>query len=179
MTVLLPFIAIALLALTEFFLARAWTAAYYRYGLPLFRLRLEGLRLGPDVEGRLASVADEKASLIIHERLSEGEIAFREKGRSSPTFRYVPVFHGLIRYNAEEGSTYVIAWMNYWSLAAAGFLAWMFFEAPRFRRPWELVFWFALIFGGMILIGVLRYRQVAKALRATAVQTTAPSSPAR
>jgi type IV secretory pathway TrbD component len=165
MSVLLPFIAIGVLALVEFFVARAWVPAYFRYGLPLFRMRVHGVRLDAQAEERLGGVADQRASLILFRRLSESEIAFREKGRSSPSFRYMPILHGLLRYAPDEGATYVIGWVNAFALAATGFMGYLFFSASRWRRPWELTVWFTLIFGVMYGIGVWRYRMVAKSLR--------------
>jgi type IV secretory pathway TrbD component len=166
MSVLFPFIAIGVLALVEFFVARAWVPAYFRYGLPLFRMRVHGVRLDASAEERLGGVADQRASLILFRRLSESEIAFREKGRSAPSFRYMPILHGLLRYAPEEGATYVIGWVNGFALAATGFMGYLFFSASRWRRPWELTVWFALVFGVMYGIGVWRYRMVAKSLRA-------------
>ena len=179
LTILGPFIAIFLLALVDFLLARSWARAYFTIGIPIFRMRLPGVRLGADVEQRLATVAERNASLIVYERLSESEIAFREKGRASVTFRYTPVFHGLLRYIPEEGATYVIGWINLFALAAIGVFAWIWFEAPSFRKPNDLLVWFTLIFGTMYAIGVWRYRMVAKALRATTAETAPQSSAAR
>jgi hypothetical protein len=164
MSVLLPFIAIAVIAIVEFFLARSWMPAYFRYGLPLFRMRVHGVRLDPQAEARLVGVAEQRASRIVFRRLSESEIAFREKGRSAPSFRYTPILHGLLRYVPEEGATYVIGWANLFFLAAAGVMGYIFFSSWRWRRPWELTFWFLLIFGAMYGIGVWRYRMVGKSL---------------
>ena len=177
MKVFWPFLAVAAVALVEFFVARAWTAAYFRFGLPLLRMRLPGVRLEPTTEGRLMAVADRNASLIVYERLSESEIAFREKGRASVTFRYLPVLHGLVRYSPEEGATYVIGWMNYWALAAVGLYTYIFLSAPRYRRPWDLLAMFTFIFGVMVAIGIWRYRMVGKALRNG--ETAPQSSPAQ
>ena len=171
-TVLLPFIAIGVLALAEFFIARAWTPAYFRYGLPLFRMRVHGVRLDPAAEERIGKVADQRASMIVFQRLSESEIAFREKGRSAPSFRYTPILHGLLRYVPEEGATYVIGWANLFFLAAAGVMGYIFFSASRWHRPWELTFWFLFIFGIMYGIGVWRYRMVAKSLVKATVQSS-------
>jgi type IV secretory pathway TrbD component len=166
-TVLLPFIALGVLAVAEYFVARAWLPAYFRYGLPAFRTRVHGVRLDAQAEERIGRVADQRASLIVFQRLSESEIAFREKGRSSVSFRYTPILHGLLRYVPEEGATYVIGWLNLFALAATGFMGYIFFSASRWQRPWELTVWFALIFGVMYGIGVWRYRMVAKSLQAT------------
>lgn len=164
-TVLGPFLAIAVLALVEYFVARAWMPAYFRHGLPLFRMRVHGVRLDADAEARLSGVADQRASLIVFQRLSESEIAFREKGRSAPSFRYTPILHGLLRYVPEEGATYVIGWLNLFAVAAIGFMGYLFFSSSRWDRPWELTAWFLLIFGAMYGIGVYRYRMVAKSLQ--------------
>src|SRR5688500_7723843 len=102
MSVLLPFVAIAVIAVVEFFLTRAWLPAYFRHGLPLFRMRVHGVRLDARAEARVGTVAEQRASLIVFQRLSESEIAFREKGRSAPSFRYMPILHGLLRYVPEE-----------------------------------------------------------------------------
>lgn len=163
--VLLPFIAIGVLALAEYFVARAWMPAYFRYGLPFFRVRLHGVRLDAGAEQRLETVAERRASLIVFRRLSESEIAFREKGGSAPSFRYTPILHGLLRYVPEEGATYVIGWLNFFAAAAIGLMAYIFFSSSRWHRPWELLVSFTLIFGTMYGIGIWRYRMVAKALR--------------
>jgi len=179
MSVLWPFIAIAMLALLEFLLARTWARAYFTIGLPIFRMRLEGIRLGADAEQRLATVADRNSSLIVYQRLSESEIAFREKGRAAATFRYIPLFRGLLRYAPEEGATYIIGWMNYFALAFVGFWVYLYVTAPRYRKPTEPMVWFALVLGVMYFIGAWRYRMVAKALRATSAAAAPQSSPAQ
>ena len=164
-SVLLPFIAIGVLAVVEYLVARAWVPAYFRYGLPFFRARLHGVRLDAGNERQLDSVAEHRASKIVFRRLSESEIAFRESGRSAPSFRYTPILHGLLRYAPEEGATYVIGWVNLFAAAAIGLMAYIFFSSSRWNRPWELTVWFALIFGVMYGIGVWRYRMVANSLR--------------
>jgi len=179
MSVLYPFIAIGVLAVVEYFIARSWARAYFSYGLPLFRMRLPGVRLDADAETRLAKVAERNASLIVYQRLSESEIAFREKGRSSPTFRYTPILHGLVRYVPEEGATYVIGWLNFFAMAAIGFMAWLLITSPHYRKPWEPMIWFTAIFGVMYGIGVWRYRMVAKSLKVTSEGTSPQSLPAR
>jgi len=171
--VLFPFIAFGVLVLAEYLVARAWVRGYYRFGLPVLRVRLEGVRLEADVENRLATVANRNASVIVYQRLSDSEIAFREKGNASVTFRYTPVLHGLIRYVPEEGATYVIGWINLFAVLATSFILWVFFTSPRYHRPWELTIMFLAIFGVMYGIGVWRYRMVAKSLR----PTSAPALP--
>jgi len=165
--VLWPFIAFGLLVLVEVLAARAWVRGYYRFGLPVFRVRVEGVRLEADVENRLAAVANRNASVIVFQRLSDSEIAFREKGNANVAFRYMPVLHGLIRYVPEEGATYVIGWINAFAVVATAFIGWLFFTSSRYRRPWELTIWFLVILGVMYGIGVWRYRMVAKSLRPT------------
>lgn len=167
MSVLYPFIAFGVLVLVEYLVARAWVRGYYRFGLPVFRVRLEGVRFGADVEERLGTVANRNASVIAWQRLSDSEIAFREKGNANVAFRYTPILHGLIRYVPEEGATYVIGWINAFAVVAISFIAWLFFTSSRYHRPWELTIWFLAIFGVMYGIGVWRYRMVAKSLRPT------------
>jgi hypothetical protein len=179
MSVLWPFIAIGVVALIEFFVARSWAAGYVRFGLPLLRVRLAGIRLGADAEQRLATVAERNASLIVYQRLSESEIAFREKGRASVTFRYTPVMHGLLRYSPEEGATYVIGWINYWALAVVAMVVYIVASAPHYAKPWAFTMYAALIFGIMYAIGVWRYRMVAKALCVTSGAASPQSLPAR
>jgi hypothetical protein len=179
MKVLWPFAAIGVLAILEFFVARAWMRVYYRIGLPLFRMRLPNVRLGADAEQRLATTADHRVSRIAFERLDESAIAFRERGSAAPNFRYLPPFHGLVRYAPEEGATYVIGWANYWFLAACALMGSIFFSASKYHRPWDLLAFFVLLFGTMVAIAVWRYRMVAKALRATTAETSPQSLPAR
>jgi len=165
--VLLPFIAFGVLVVAEYLIARAWVSGYYRFGLPVFRVRMPGVRLEADVENRLATVASRNASLIVFQRLSDSEIAFREKGNANVAFRYTPVLHGLIRYVPEEGATYVIGWINAFAVVATAFIGWLFFTSSRYNRPWELTIWFLVILGLMYAIGVWRYRMVVKSLRPT------------
>jgi hypothetical protein len=179
MSVLWPFIAIGVLALADFLLARSWSRVYFTFGLPIFRMRLDGVRLGPDAEQRLATVAERNASLILFQRLSESEIALREKGRANVSFRYMPVMHGLLRYAPEEGATYVIGWINLWALAIVAFFTYLFIDAPHYRKPIELTLWAAAIYGVMYAIGVWRFRMVAKALRVTDAGTSPQSLPVR
>ena len=176
MSILWPFLTVVVLAVIDWLLARSWSRLYFTIGLPIFRMRLPNVRLGPDVEQRLATVADRNASLIVHERLSESEIALREKGRSSVTFRYLPLFHGLLRYKPEEGATYVIGWINFWALAFLALYVYIFVSAPRYRKPWDLMVMFTLIYGTMYAIGFWRYRTVAKALQSTSSVETSPQS---
>lgn len=177
MKVFWPFLAIGVTAILEFVAARSWARLYYLIGLPLLRVRLPNVRLGSDAEQRLAATSDHRVSRITFQRLSESAIAFREKGSASPTFRYLPVFHGLVRYAPEEGATYVIGWANYWFLGAIALMAYIFFSASKYHRPWDLLAFFVLIFGTMIAIAVWRYRMVAKALRATSGEPSPQSLP--
>lgn len=179
LSVLWPFLAFAVLMVIDFLLARSWSRPYFTLGIPIFRMRLPNVRLGADAEQRLAATAEHRVSALVFERLSESEIAFREKGRSSVTFRYLPLTHGLLRYQPEEGATYVIGWINYWALAMLAIFVSIYASAPRYRKPIELMVWFALLYAVMYAIGVWRYRMVAKALRATDVETAPHSSPAR
>jgi len=179
MSVLWPFIAIGVLALADFLLARSWSRVYFTFGLPVFRMRLDGIRLGADAEQRLAPAADRNASLIVFQRLSESEIAFREKGRASVTFRYMPIMHGLLRYAPEEGATYVIGWINFYALGILAFLVYLYATSPHYRKPVEFMLWAALIYGLMYAIGVWRYRMVAKALRVKDAGTSPQSLPVR
>jgi hypothetical protein len=179
MKVFWPFLAIGVLAVIEFFAARAWARVYYLIGLPLLRMRLPNVRLGPDAEQRLATTADHRVSRIAFERLSESAIAFRERGNASVSFRYLPPFHGLVRYAPEEGATYVIGWANYWFLAACALMGYIFFSSSKYHRPWDLTAFFFLIFGTQVAIGVWRYRMVAKALRATSGEPSPQSLPAQ
>ncbi len=94
-------------------------------------------------------------------------------------FRYLPLFHGLLRYKPEEGATYVIGLINYWAAWMIGLFLYIYAKAPSFRKPYDLMVWFALIYGTMYAIGVWRYRMVAKAMRATSGETVPQSSSAR
>lgn len=173
--VLYPFIAFGVLVVVEYLVARAWVRGYYRFGLPVLRMRLEGVRLEAGVENKLATVANRNASVIVYQRLSDSEIAFRERGNANVAFRYTPVLHGLIRYVPEEGATYVIGWINAFAVVAVSFVAWLFFTSSRYNRPWELTIWFLAIFGIMYAIGVWRYRMVAKSLRPGIASASPPS----
>ena len=162
-TDLLPFLTIVAVAIVEYFVARAWTPAYFRYGLPLFRKRVEGVRLDRETEARVVDVADKEESLIDFQRLSESEIAFREQGHVviPRLFYYSPVIHGLLRYVPEEGATYVIGWLNFFVLAAFGAVGYIFFYGTRLRKPWAPLV-VLLLFGVLYAIGVWRYRMIAK-----------------
>jgi hypothetical protein len=175
----LRFVAIGVFALVDFLLMRSWSRAYFTFGLPVFRMRLPNVRLGADAEQRLATTAEHRVSVITHQRLSESEIAFREKGNGSVHFRYLPLFHGLLRYKPEEGATYVIGWINYYALWVVGLFVYIYAKAPSFRKPYDLMIFFVLLYGTMYAIGVWRYRMVAKAMRATSGETAPQSSPAR
>ncbi|HJQ39772.1 MAG TPA: hypothetical protein VKB93_21720 [Thermoanaerobaculia bacterium] len=179
MSILWPFVAIVVLALVDFLLMRSWSRAYFTIGLPIFRMRLPNTRLGADAEQRLATTAVHRASVITYQRLSESEIAFREKGNASVSFRYLPLFHGLLRHKPEEGATYVIGWINLWAAWMIGLFIYIYASAPSFRKPYDLMIFFALIYGTMYAIGVWRYRMVAKAMRATSGETAPQSSSVR
>jgi hypothetical protein len=179
LSVLWPFLVFAALVILDFALARSWSRAYFTLGLPIFRMRLPNVRLGADAEQRLATTAEHRVSQIVYQRLSESEIAFREKGRASVTFRYLPLTHGLLRYEPAEGATYVIGWINYWALTMLAVFVYIYVSAPHYRKPVELMVWFALIYGVMYAIGVWRYRMVAKAMRATSGETAPQSWPAQ
>jgi hypothetical protein len=179
MKVFWPFLAIGLVGVIEYFVSRSFVRIYYLIGLPFLRMRLPNVRLGADAEQRLVTTSDHRVSRITFQRLSESAIAFREKGSASVSFRYLPVFHGLVRYAPEEGATYVIGWANYWLLGAIALMSYIFFSASKYHRPWDLLGFFVLIFGTMTAIAVWRYRMVAKALRATSGETSPQSLPAR
>ena len=115
----LAFVALVVLALIELVLSGSFSRPYFRFGIPIFIVRLPARERGlPDFEERLESeFSSGLTPPLVFRRFSPTEVGFRERAFGWRVFSYTPVMHGLIRLAPSEGTVYVIGWLNWFTAA--------------------------------------------------------------
>src|SRR5215470_2839266 len=107
---------------TDVILSWTWNPSYFRFGIPVFRARVD-FRHG---DRDLVNLLSPKCRLgflpaMAFKALSATEIAFRETAEYrffvGPWLHYFPTIRGLIRCGPECNSTYVTGYLNWWVLA--------------------------------------------------------------
>jgi len=157
---ILGFGCIVLAGLADFILTRRWNRAYFTYGIPIFVRRIPKPAGIADLsleELETSSRTAGGAPLLFH-RLDPNVIAFRDQVFGG-TVHYVPIMHGVIRYDATEGVVRVTGLLNWFVIA---FIA--VFTALLGRKIVELLPMLALVYGVIYLIQFVRYNRVAKKL---------------
>ena len=162
----LPFALLIGVALGELALSGWWAGGYFRYGLPIFRMRVlstAGLLAG--MEDRLAQqFRDGVAPPIVFRRLSLSEIAFRERAWGFSLFHYTPIMHGLIHHVPEEGATYVTGRINAFPVALVCSIAFMFSSGAVDKTFYSIIGFVAAVFVLIYFAQAYRYRNVARSL---------------
>jgi len=82
------------LVVAEMALLGFWAPAYFRYGIPIFRVRVPALTgLPPGTEERLETEFSGGSATqpLLFRQLSASEIAFRESLQGPAWFRYAPI----------------------------------------------------------------------------------------
>lgn len=154
--------------LIEKLLTWRWNAIYFRFGLPVFRARIEcsNLRLEDGLEDSLNQAFDlgDAAGLSFH-RLSESALAFRRQ-KYKQRFRYsdTSAMRGMIEYHPYERAITVVGRLNWTAMVVIGLLARELLSAPHNA---------SLVFLGGIGVAevisytrqILRYRKVTDVVR--------------
>ena len=160
----LLFPLLLIVAGVEMFLSGTWSTFYFTVGLPIFRRRVPMTTLAAGAEQRLEEAhAGGMAAPLVFRRLSNTQIAFREKAFGFRLLSYTPIMHGLIRHESEQGDVYVVGFANWFSVIFAG--AWVM--VTRKFEPMMLVVLF-LVFGLLYAIQAYRYSSVARFLDSSA-----------
>ena len=148
------------IVIIEITLAGTWTSFYFRAGLPIFKLRLNHRHIDRRLAERLSSrFCGGLAPDLVFHPLSETEIAFRERMSTLTWVPYSAVMHGLIRSVPEEGTTYVIGWINWFVVAMIGLALWDFLGSSE-SIPLIYVLLIASIAALIYGVQVYRFRSV-------------------
>lgn len=158
---LVTFGAIGVVAALDFLLAARWNNLYFRFGLPIFVRRIErpqGILDLSLTELESSSATAAAAPLSFH-RLSPTTVAFREKVFGG-IMHYVPIMHGVIRYDPAEGVVRVIGILKWFVLVFVISLV-----ALLGRRFTEIMPVMLAVLGIVYFIQAIRYNRVASKLR--------------
>jgi hypothetical protein len=160
--ILIGFGSILLAAVADVVLTTRWNRAYYTFGVPIFIRRVHkpgGIGDLPldDLEKALATAAGPP---LLFRRLDNNVIAFREKVFGG-VMHYIPIMHGVIRYDAAEGVARVTGIVNWFVIA---FIACFAFLLGR--SFFELLPIIAGVYGIIYFIQAVRFNRVAKKLQA-------------
>jgi hypothetical protein len=144
----------------ELVLAARWSPAYFRSGVPLFRLRLSGHHSAARLEEDL-NLSFERTfwSPLTFRQLPDGTVAFRERFSPFPIWLsyYIPLMHGRIRLLSQEKIE--IIGRNNWAMPLVGGVVMVrtLHEAgPPLASVWVL-FWAA-----MYVLQAMRFRRVSQ-----------------
>ena len=152
--------------LGELALSGWWVAGYFRYGVPIFRMRLlstAGLPSG--TEERLEQqFRDGVAPPLLFHRLSLSEIAFRERAWGFSLFHYTPIMHGFIHHVPEEGATYVTGRINVFPVVLVCSMAFMFSSGGVDQTLYAIFGFVAAVVVLIYFAQAYRYRKVARSL---------------
>lgn len=159
------FYFVMVVAVVELALSGWWVPFYFRYGVPIFRVRRDGVHALPPNE-HLEQRDDGRLRAFAFRRLSTHELAFRERLWGGGWFHYTPLMHGVIRHVPEEAAIYLTGLLNWYPVA---FMI-LFAVATGGDVPMLLI-----AVGGLALIfsiQVRRYRRIADALSGEPLQTS-------
>ncbi len=156
------FFAVLAIALLEMVLASFWNRIYFLAGIPIFFYEIHLAQPGP-VPPKAEELANRQGKSIWtpiqFRQFEDDRIAFREVVWSTG-IRYTPIMRGILTFDAQGARVQVRGVANWFFLA---FLILCITEIPQLQSAsWLLIFLVAL-FGGMYVIQVKRFRDVAKA----------------
>lgn len=161
---IIGFGVIALAAIVDIVLTIRWNRTYYTFGIPAFMRRIEkpeGLAGVALDELETSSKTAAGAPLAFH-RFAPDIIAFRDRVFGG-TMHYIPIMHGVIRYDPAEGVVRVVGLLNWFTIAYV-----VSFAAMLGRKFSELLPTVLIVFGVIYFIQAVRYNRVAKKLRTVA-----------
>lgn len=158
---LIGFGGILLAALADVVFTTRWNRAYYTLGLPIFIRRVHkpgGIADLPleDLEKTSMTAAGPP---LLFRRLDNDVIAFRERVFGG-VLHYIPIMHGVIRYDAAEGVARVTGIVNWFVIAFVACFAFLLG-----RSFVELLPIIAGVYGIIYFIQAMRFNRVAKKLQ--------------
>ena len=165
---LLLFIGFAAVAVGEMALSGTWKPWFFRTGIVLFRKRFSyPASLGEaDIAQAEARFSGWVAPAFLFRRIGPGEYAFRERFIQFTLLGYVPLMHGQISIDEQEG-TVTVTGRAYWSHAAFGLIfgIGLGFAGRHVLLPFllSLVLMYAILYA----VQVYRFTRVGRFLSST------------
>ena len=152
---------------SDVILSWTWNPSYFRFGIPVFRARVDFQHADQDLVQRLSwkFPLGFLPALAFH-ALSRSEIAFRETFRRPRIlygWTYFPSMHGLIRCVPERNSTYLIGYLNLWVLGLIP-LGLSVLLGPRNSDTVALLIFLSVISVLSYGVQVFRFRKVSAAV---------------